>query len=85
VQGWRTFSSKHDGVDAVIFNGTPITGGLTVVQAKQYAKHRTIGVNHVRELAGTMDDKKAGRGVLVATSRFPRTPSCLLSGWLGCS
>lgn len=70
MQGWTTQPSKDDGVDAVIFNNTPITGGLTIVQAKQYS--HSIGVHHVRELAGTMEDKKAGRGILVTTSRFTK-------------
>jgi restriction system protein len=80
MQGWTTRPSKDDGVDAVIFNDTPITGGLTVVQAKQYSN--TIGVHHVRELAGTMEDKKAGRGVLVTTSSFTKDAR-LLSNRLG--
>ena len=70
MEGWTTQPSKDDGVDAVITNKTPITGGLTVVQAKQYTA--SIGVGHVRELLGAMEDKKAGRGVLVTTSRFTR-------------
>jgi restriction system protein len=68
MEGWTTQASKDDGIDAVIFNATPITGGLTVVQAKQYSV--TVGVQHVRELRGAMEDKKAGRGVLVTTSSF---------------
>jgi len=70
MEGWTTRPSKDDGVDAVIWNNTPITGGLTIVQAKQYSK--SIGVQHVRELAGTMEDKKAGRGILVTTSSFTK-------------
>jgi len=70
MQGWTTQPSKDDGVDAVIFNDTPLTGGLTVVQAKQYTQ--VVGVAHVRELLGAMEDKKAGRGVLVTTSRFTK-------------
>lgn len=75
MQGWTTQASRDDGVDAVIFNATPITGGLTVVQAKQYST--SIGVQHVRELAGTMEDKKAGRGILVSTSRFTKDAEVL--------
>jgi restriction system protein len=48
---------------------------LTVVQAKQYST--SIGVQHVRELAGTMEDKKAGRGILVSTSRFTKDAEVL--------
>lgn len=70
MQGWTTQASGDDGVDAVIFNDTPITGGLTVVQAKRY--RASVGVAHVRELAGAMEDKKAGHGVLVTTSTFTK-------------
>ncbi len=70
MQGWTTRASGDNGVDAVIFNDTPITGGLTVVQAKRYKS--SVGVAHVRELAGAMEDKKAGRGVLVTTSTFTK-------------
>jgi restriction system protein len=70
MEGWTTQASKDDGIDGVIFNSTPITGGLTVVQAKQYSK--TVGVDHVRELMGAMEHKRAGRGVLVTTSTFTK-------------
>ena len=70
MQGWTTQASGDEGVDAVIFNDTPITGGFTVVQAKRYKA--AVGVAHVRELAGAMEDKKAGRGVLVTTSTFTK-------------
>jgi restriction system protein len=70
MEGWTTRASKDDGIDAVIFNNTPITGGLTVVQAKQYTA--TVGVQHVRELMGAMEHKRAGRGVLITTSSFTK-------------
>jgi restriction system protein len=70
LKGWATQASRDDGVDAVIVNYTPVTGGLTVIQAKRYKNK--VGPSHVRELAGTMEDKKAGRGVLVTTSTFTK-------------
>jgi restriction system protein len=42
------------------------------VQAKRYSK--VIGVSHIRELAGAMEEKKAGWGILITTSWF--TPGC---------
>jgi restriction endonuclease Mrr len=48
---------------------------LTVVQVKQYTA--VIGVQHVRELRGAMEDKKAGRGVLVTTSTFTKDAKVL--------
>lgn len=68
MQGWTTTSSNDDGVDGVVTNPDPFVGGLTIVQAKHYRK--VVGVNHIRELAGAMEEKKAGRGILVTTSWF---------------
>lgn len=67
-EGWTTTQSKDDGVDAVITNKTSLVGGLVVVQAKRYKT--VIGPAHIRELVGTMDEKRAGRGILVTTSWF---------------
>jgi hypothetical protein len=55
-------------VDAVVINRDPMVGGLTIVQAKRYTN--VIGVSHIRELVGAMDEKRAGRGILVTTSWF---------------
>jgi restriction system protein len=68
MQGWTTDRTGDDGVDAVVFNKDPIVGGLTIVQAKKYT--RVLGVNHIRELVGAMDEKRAGRAILVTTSWF---------------
>lgn len=45
-----------------------MVGGLTIVQAKKHT--RVLGVSHIRELIGAMDEKRAGRGILVMTSWF---------------
>lgn len=68
LEGWTTDRVGDDGVDAVVLNRDPIVGGLTIVQAKKYT--RVLGVNHIRELVGAMDEKRAGRGILVTTSWF---------------
>jgi restriction system protein len=68
MQGWTTTSSNDDGVDAVVKNPDPFVGGVTIIQAKHY--RNVVGVNHIRELAGAMEEKKAGRGILVTTSWF---------------
>lgn len=70
AEGWTTTESNDDGVDAVIVNRTPLMGGLSIVQAKKYKPSRALGPNHIRELAGTMEEKKAGWGILITTSRF---------------
>ncbi|MGA6205459.1 restriction endonuclease [Nocardia testacea] len=68
AEGWTTHQSKDDGVDAVIAKRTPLIGGLAIVQAKKYKG--VVGVNHIRELAGAMEEKKAGWGILITTSWF---------------
>ncbi|GAA4875881.1 restriction endonuclease [Saccharopolyspora cebuensis] len=68
AEGWTTQQSNDDGVDAVIARRTALFGGLSIVQAKRYSK--VVGINHVRELAGAIEEKKAGWGVLVTTSWF---------------
>lgn len=70
AEGWTTTQSNDDGVDAVIVNRSNLIGGLAVVQAKRYRPDNVLGPSHYRELAGTMEEKKAGWGVLVTTSRF---------------
>jgi restriction system protein len=68
AEGWTTQQSKDDGVDAVIMQRKALMGGLTIVQAKRYST--VIGVSHLRELAGAMEEKKAGWGILITTSWF---------------
>ncbi|MCA1707993.1 MAG: restriction endonuclease, partial [Actinobacteria bacterium] len=70
AEGWTTTESNDDGVDAVIAKRTPLMGGLSIIQAKKYKPSRALGPNHIRELAGTMEEKKAGWGILITTSRF---------------
>jgi restriction system protein len=88
AEGWTTEQSHDDGVDAVIAKRTSLIGGLSIVQAKRYS--RVVGVSHLRELAGAMEEKKAGWGILVTTSWF--TTGCpakarahgrmeLINGW----
>jgi restriction system protein len=64
----RTQSSRDDGIDAVAFNESPLIGGLCVIQAKRYKD--TIPVEAVRALNGSMHEKKATTGIVVATSSF---------------
>jgi restriction system protein len=68
LEGWTTERTGDDGVDAVVINRDPMVGGLTIVQAKKYTG--VLGVQHIRELVGAMDEKRAGRGILVTTSWF---------------
>jgi restriction system protein len=68
LEGWTTERTGDDGVDAVVLNRDPMVGGLTIVQVKKYTG--VLGVSHIRELVGAMDEKRAGRGILVTTSWF---------------
>ena len=70
AEGWTTTQSNDDGIDAVIANRKALMGGLSVVQAKQYNPARKLGPSHLRELAGAMEEKKAGWGILITTSTF---------------
>lgn len=72
VESWTTEQSYDDGVDAVVVNRSALLGRLSIVQAKRYKD--AVGVNHIRELAGAIEEKKAGHGILVTTSWFtPRS------------
>jgi restriction system protein len=61
-----TRASRDYGVDVVVFDPDPLTGGKIIVQAKRY--RGTVGVSAVRELYGTMINEGAGKGILVTTS-----------------
>jgi restriction system protein len=66
-----TRTSRDQGVDAVVFDPDPLTGGKTVIQAKRY--RGTVPVAAVRELYGTVMNEGAGKGILVTTSHFGAT------------
>lgn len=68
AEGWTTRQSNDAGVDAVIVQRKALMGGLSIVQAKRYSG--AIGVSHLRELAGAMEENKAGWGILITTSWF---------------
>ena len=63
-----TQASRDGGVDAIAFDPDPIRGGKYVIQAKRYT--RTVGVNAVRDLYGTVVHEGADRGILVTTSDY---------------
>jgi restriction system protein len=66
MKTWATQASNDEGVDAVAINEDPVFGGMCIVQAKRYRS--AVGVDAVRELAGTMEDKRATKGIMVTTS-----------------
>ncbi|MFD2466050.1 restriction endonuclease [Amycolatopsis silviterrae] len=68
MKSWVTQASRDDGLDAIAVNPDPVMGGLAVIQAKRYVK--SVPVEAVRALWGTMEDKKAGTGIMVTTSYY---------------
>ncbi|WP_131747678.1 restriction endonuclease [Frankia sp. Cppng1_Ct_nod] len=70
MTGWAktTQGSRDDGVDVVVTDANPITGGVCVIQAKLYK--RVVPAEAVRALWGTMDDQNATKGILVTSSWF---------------
>lgn len=57
MRAWKTQDVKDDGVDAVAVSEAPVFGGLCVIQAKR--SRYAVGIDVVRALAGTMEDKHA--------------------------
>ena len=70
MKSWRTQSSKDDGIDAIVYREDPFFAGVCVIQAKRYSK--TVPVEDVRALYGSMHQKKAAVGIVVTTSKFGR-------------
>jgi len=66
MKSWKTQDIKDDGVDAVAVSEAPVFGGLCVIQAKR--SRYAVGIDVVRALAGTMEDKHATKGVVITTS-----------------
>jgi len=71
VAAVRLGRSGDGGVDAVI-KLDPLGLDLLHLQAKCYAPDHLVDVAAVRDFSGSLDDKKASRGVLTTTSRFTK-------------
>lgn len=61
--------SSDGGIDGVI-NGDPLGLDIVFLQAKRYAPGNVIGVDKIREFAGSLDERGAVKGVFVTTSHF---------------
>jgi restriction system protein len=68
MKAWRTQSSQDDGIDAIAYREEHFNTGVCVIQAKRYSK--TVPVEAVRALFGSMAQKKAATGIVVTTSKF---------------
>ncbi len=64
-------NSGDGGVDAVILLD-PLGLDRLYVQAKCYAQDHLVDAPAVRDFAGSLEDKKTARGVLITTSGFTR-------------
>jgi len=64
----RTGRSGDGGVDVEVRSDDPLASGLIVISVKRLK--RTVGAHYVRELAGTVHDRDAIKGILVTTSGF---------------
>jgi len=67
----RVGRSGDGGVDVEVRSDDPLAAGLIVISVKRYK--RTVGAHYVRELAGTVADRGAIKGILVTTSGFGPT------------
>jgi restriction system protein len=61
--------TSDGGVDGII-NEDPLGLDIVYLQAKRYAPGNAIGVDKVREFAGSLDERGAVKGVFVTTSHF---------------
>jgi HJR/Mrr/RecB family endonuclease len=62
--------SKDGGFDLILLQRNDIGAAMTLVDCKRYAAHKKVGVEIVRGLYGTVEEKKATHGVIVTTSSF---------------
>jgi restriction system protein len=67
--GQRVGRTADGGIDGVI-NEDPLGLDIVYLQAKRYAPGNTVGVDKVREFAGSLVERGATKGVFVTTSRF---------------
>jgi restriction system protein len=61
--------TSDGGIDGII-NEDPLGLDIVFLQAKRYAPGNVIGVDKVREFAGSLDERGAVKGVFVTTSHF---------------
>jgi restriction system protein len=62
--------SKDDGADIICNRDDPGRRELIIIQCKRYRDN--VGLKHLKELLGTVTDRKATKGVLVTPGNFTR-------------
>jgi restriction system protein len=74
--GWRVGKTADGGIDGVI-NEDPLGLEIVCLQAKRYAPGNTVGVDKVREFAGSLVERGATQGGVRNTSHFAPAASWL--------
>ena len=67
--GQHLGKTNDGGIDGII-NEDPLGLDVVFLQAKRYAPGNNIGVEKIREFAGSLDERGAVKGVFVTTSSF---------------
>jgi restriction system protein len=67
--GKRVGKTADGGIDGII-NEDPLGLDIVYLQAKRYAPGNIVGVDKVREFAGSLVERGASKGVFVTTSGF---------------
>ncbi|MFZ2285072.1 MAG: restriction endonuclease [Lutibacter sp.] len=62
--------TADDGIDILAINKETGNKQLTIIQCKRYTEK--VGVAYIRELIGTVADRKATKGILVCSSTFTK-------------
>ena len=75
----RLGGNNDGGVDAVILLD-PLGLDRLYVQAKCHAEDNLVDAPMVRDFAGSLEDKKTARGVLITTSGFTRGARAFVGG-----
>lgn len=71
VEASKTLGRSGDGgIDGVI-NEDALGLDVVYVQAKRYAANNTVPISSVRDFVGSLDAKRAAKGVFVTSSTFP--------------
>ncbi|MBY2935663.1 restriction endonuclease [Rhizobium leguminosarum] len=65
-----TPATRDGGKDMLAYMATPHGKLLCLVEAKRYRRDRTVGVELVRQLYGTLADGEASSAMMVTTSSF---------------
>jgi HJR/Mrr/RecB family endonuclease len=65
-----TKATRDGGKDLIIANHTEIGNFIYYVECKKYAPNRPVGVNLVRELAGTISSDRITAGLMITSSYF---------------